>query len=118
MADRLTLVNGGVRYTTWTDGTTDVDKARLSCITLNTGAANACYVKTGTGTTATNYTSGTATTFTVNTGTSYNESGSGSCTSVPIDENIWALLIATSALGLSRLKPSRLVPHRFFSQFL
>jgi hypothetical protein len=100
---------GGVRYTTWTDGTTGIDKARLPCLTLNTGATNACYVKTGTGTTATNYTSGTATTFTVNTGTSYNESGTGACTSVPIDDNIWVLLIATGAFGLSLLKRNRLI---------
>ncbi|GAA3976488.1 hypothetical protein GCM10022246_31030 [Pedobacter ginsengiterrae] len=77
---------GGVRYTTWTTSAgVGVDKTRLTCLTLNTGAANTCYVKTGTGTTAADYTSGVATTFTVNSGTAYNESGIGTCRNVPLD---------------------------------
>ncbi|MCX3263126.1 hypothetical protein [Pedobacter agri] len=99
---------GGVRYTTWTDGATGVDRARLTCITLNTGAADACYVKTGTGTTSSSYTSGTATTFTVNTGTAYNESGGGTCTNVPIDGYVWILLLATACAAITVLRQNKL----------
>lgn len=95
---------GGVRYTTWTNALGGVDQTRLTCLTLNTVTANACYVKTGLGSTSINYTSGTTTTFTVNPGTAYNESGSGSCTNVPIDDYAWLLVLTSGLFGGIALK--------------
>jgi len=100
---------GGVRYTTWTENGAGVDRTRLTCISLNTGATNACYVKTGTGTTSLDYTSGTATTFTVNSRTAYNESGIGSCTNVPIDDYAWVLLLTTGCFATIVINRNRLI---------
>lgn len=95
---------GGVRYTTWTTITGGVDQTRLTCLNLNTGASNSCYVKTGTGSTTADYTSGTSTTFTVKPGTAYNESGTGSCTALPIDDYLWLLILAAGFFGFILLK--------------
>ena len=100
---------GGVRYTTWTNALGGVDRTRLTCINLNTGAADACYVKTGLGTTALDYTSGTATTFSVKTGTAYNQSGSGSCLNVPIDDAAWLLAVVSALFGVLFIKREHLL---------